>query len=85
MIIVLSAQTCMLDAWKHIDSFHMTSHPYRNAHLEGKTRLYSTDRIIFTQFALIGNVVKRWYYKVKCSTHLTDDHTVYRQADEPRT
>ncbi len=30
-----------------IDSFHVTSHPYRNAHLAGKTKLCSIDRQLF--------------------------------------
>ncbi len=30
-----------------IDSFHVTSHPYRNAHLAGKTKLCSTDHQLF--------------------------------------
>ncbi len=30
-----------------IDSFHVTSHSYRNAHLAGKTKLCSTDRQLF--------------------------------------
>ncbi len=31
----------------HIDIFHVTSHTYRSAHLDGKTKLCSTDRQLF--------------------------------------
>ncbi len=38
-----------------IHSFHVTSQPYGNAHLEGKTRLSSTA----SQFVLSANVLRQ--------------------------
>ncbi len=40
-----------------IHSFLMTSQPYGNAHLEGKTRLSSAA----SQFVLRANVLRQWY------------------------
>ncbi len=48
--------------FRTIDSFHVMSQPYRNAHLEGKMKLCFTDRqLFFTQIASSNNVVKRRY------------------------